>query len=79
MSTTDGHFITCEDDTILCNRCAEAQGIDLSDPDVEVWEEGSDGWTGPLPPCRVCGKPTHVLVNRNQAGDDLPEEMWVET
>lgn len=56
-------FVYLPTDEFVCAPCAVADGIALEDPDVEVWEEGSDGWLAEVGNCARCAKPIPVLVD----------------
>lgn len=62
VATTSGY---------LCRACAEAAKIDLGDPNVDVWREGSHGWTAPVDPCGTCGKAIEVVVGDPDADPDF--------
>ena len=58
-------FVAEEEGAYLCSDCIPAS-LDLGDPAVEVWEEFSDGWTGPCV-CRVCKLSIPVYVDGQEA------------
>lgn len=52
---------------VFCVDCLP-DGVDLGSSDVEVWEEGSDGWTGP-PICSSCRLSIPVYVDAPGAAE----------
>jgi hypothetical protein len=46
-----GIFVANRDGTYHCADCIPST-VDLGDPDVEVWEERSDGWLRPVICCK---------------------------
>lgn len=62
-------------DGATCGTCLPS-GIDLSDPTVEVFQVGSDGWTGPVT-CTKCGRPIDVVVDGMKAVADGKDDESV--
>jgi hypothetical protein len=52
----------------VCSQCIPTHSppIDLSLDEVELWDEGSDGWTGPIE-CMDCGESIPVEIGEECA------------
>lgn len=62
------YFIHEPSGSVLCETCNRRKKVhDVSDDAVQVWEYGSAGWTEQLPPCRMCGTPTDVVVDKSKS------------
>ena len=68
---SDDIFVAHDDGSFTCSDCTPTS-LDLGDPDVEVWEVGSRGWTGPVV-CRDCKLSIEVYVDgRDETNDTSP-------
>lgn len=57
---TERRYFVAEGDRFMCWECIP-RCLDLASETVQVWEEGSTGWTGPCT-CSLCGAYIHVNV-----------------
>lgn len=55
-------------DHCVCQDCVnDLDRRHIEDDSVSVWEEGSDGWEGPMS-CDRCGRDIEVIVNEEDGG-----------
>ena len=65
----DGLFIALSDGGFVCSDCMTLTEVEsLSDIHVEVWEEGSHGWTGPCI-CARCKLSIPIYIDADDATD----------
>jgi hypothetical protein len=67
-------LVAMPDDTFLCEWCATKRGVDFGDPEVETWEIGSHGWTGPVA-CERCHLSLPVYIDEDTLGDAVYEDL----
>jgi len=62
-------FIVTNDE-VICEDCyTPSERASLGDDDVEVWQEGSEGWTGPVV-CARCKSSLPVVCDGNDEGEE---------
>jgi hypothetical protein len=66
-----GRPIALEPDGTVCGGCLEPAEVGmLSNNDVEVWREGTDGWVSQPADCERCGRKIDVVINGKEDDDD---------